>query len=112
ARVSEPSSAFGQRAYRASATIRPRTASPRNSSRSLCGAPALRCVSAWASREGVEKTCPANASGARSVGAATGSVEHLGGVEAAHRVEVADQRLADLVDHVDLPSREIGRAHV
>ena len=45
----------GQRAYSASATNRLTSASPRNSSRSLCGAPALRWVRAWASRPGSTK---------------------------------------------------------
>src|SRR6187549_3320464 len=45
-RVSSPSAACGRRSCRASATTRPSTASPMNSSRSLFAAPALRWVSA------------------------------------------------------------------
>src|SRR5690606_32307021 len=102
ARVMAPSSAFGQRRYSASATIRPTSASPRNSRRSLCGAPALRCVSAWASSAGSRNTCPAMRASA-SVDR-TGPGQHLRGLELAHDVEVGDQRLAHFVLHVHLPA--------
>src|SRR3546814_8145655 len=92
ARVSAPSSAFGQRLYSASATIRPTTASPRNSSRSLCGTPALRWVIACASRSWLAKACPAKRTGSTSA-----AIAHVGqlfvGVELADHVEVADQLL-------------------
>src|SRR5690606_34909185 len=80
----------------------PTSASPRNSRRSLCGAPALRWVSAWASSAGSRNTCPAMRASA-SVDR-TGPGQHLRGLEPAHDVEVAHQRPADLVLHVDLPA--------
>ena len=42
-----PSAASGCASYSMRATLQLRTESPRNSSRSLCSPPALRCVSAW-----------------------------------------------------------------
>src|SRR5690606_37291849 len=106
ARVSAPSSAFGQRLYSASATIRPTTASPRNSSRSLCGNPALRWVIACASRSWSAKACPA-----KRTGPASATIARVGqlfaGVELAHHVEVADQLLADFVLHFHVPARPV-----
>src|SRR5690554_684330 len=102
ARVMAPSSAFGQRRYSASAAISPTRASPRNSRRSLWGAPALRCVSACASSAGSRNTWPATRASA-SIDR-TGPGQHLRGVELAHDVEVADQRLADFVLDVHLPA--------
>src|SRR5690606_11549906 len=98
ARVNAPSSALGQRAYSASATIAPSSASPRNSSRSLFGVPALRWVSACASRPGARNAWPAKATPSRSV-RVTGPREVLLGVEPADHVQVGDQRLAHFVLH-------------
>src|SRR5690606_10730280 len=104
ARVSEPSSALGQRAYSASDTITPSTASPRNSSRSLCGAPALRWVSACWSREGSTNAYASNPPARGSVRSTAACAQVLAGVEAAHRLEVGDHWLAHLVGHVHLPA--------
>src|SRR5690606_18049887 len=75
---------------------------PRNSRRSLCGAPALRCLSACARSAGSRNRCPAM----RAAGSIdrTGPGQLLRGLELAHDVEVADQLLADLVLHVHLPA--------
>src|SRR5690606_31780638 len=104
ARVSEPSSALGQRAYNASDTITPSTASPRNSSRSLWGAPALRCVSAWWSRDGSPNACASNTPARGSVRGTAGPAQVLARMEAAHRIKVGHHRLAHLVGHVHLPA--------
>src|SRR5690606_20364913 len=98
ARVIAPSSAFGQRPNRASAAISPSRASPRNSSRSLCGAPALRWVSARSSRLVSAKRWP---NGSVDV---AGTREHLGCLELADHVEVAHQRPAHFVLHVHFPA--------
>src|SRR5678816_4257580 len=89
--------------------IRFSNASPRNSRRSLCGAPALRCDRACTSRPGSAKAwLPKESLGlampycGRSIRSAVGEV--LGRRELAHHVEVADDRLADFVVHVHLPA--------
>src|SRR5690606_23431730 len=106
ARVRAPSSAFGQRLYSASPATRPTTASPRNSSRSLCGNPALRWVIACASRSWSAKACPA-----KRTGPGSGAIAHVGqrlvGVELADDVEVADQRLADFVIDRHVPAHAL-----
>src|SRR5690606_18534885 len=104
ARVSEPSSALGQRAYSASDTIRPSTASPRNSSRSLCGAPALRWLRACRSSAGSTNVCASNAPACGSVRGTAGPGQVLARMEPAHRIEVGDHGLAHLVLHVHLPA--------
>src|SRR5690606_36374024 len=106
ARVRAPSSAFGQRLYSASATTRPTTASPRNSSRSLCGTPALRWVIACASSPWSANACPAKRTGTGSA-----AIAHVGQrfvcVELADDVEVADQRLADFVVDRHVPAHAL-----
>src|SRR5690606_38866693 len=102
ARVSAPSSAFGQCRYSASATNWLTSASPRNSSRSLCGLPALRWVSACASSAVSANACPANARGVGSLPPGTAR-HHLFGVELADHVQVRHQVLAAFVVHGHLP---------
>ena len=95
----------GQRAYSASATIRLTSASPRNSRRSLCGAPALRWVRACASRPGSAKAwCRSNVDGHAAQSVRPPLAQVLGRVELADHVEVGDDRLADFVVHVHLPA--------
>src|SRR5687768_1596805 len=108
ARVRVPSSALGQRWNNASATSRLTSASPRNSSRSLWGLPALRWVRARASSAALPKAWPAKASptapGMASFLAWTTVLQVLGGVELADHVEVADDRFAHLVGHPHPPA--------
>src|SRR4249919_866208 len=89
--------------------IRFNNASPRNSRRSLCGAPALRCDRACASRPGSAKAWLPKESldlampyCETSIRSAVGEV--LGRRALAHHVEVADDRLADFVVHIHLPA--------
>src|SRR3989339_920787 len=75
--------------------IRLTSESPRNSSRSLCGAPALRWVRACASRPGSRNGWPISVKPASVQPAAAAQL--LLGVELADDVQVVDQRLADFV---------------
>src|SRR5690606_3205244 len=105
ARVSTPSSALGQRWYRASAAIRLTTASPRNSSRSLCGEPALRWVSACCSSDGSANAWPIRSrTSLRSFLATTAPRKGLAGIEVAHHVQVVDQGPAHLVGDAHHPA--------
>src|SRR5690606_36676442 len=79
--------------------------SPRNSSRSLCGVPALRWVSACASSCGSAKRWPMRSPPATgSAFATTTPGDVLGHLELADHVEIADQRPAHLVLHVHVPA--------
>src|SRR5690606_9967938 len=104
ARVSTPSSALGQRWYSASAASRLTTASPRNSSRSLCGVPALRWVSACCSNDGSANAWPIRSRRMVRAFATTTPRQCLGAVEVAHHVQVVDQRAPDLVGHAHVPA--------
>src|SRR5690606_2758657 len=106
ARVRTPSSALGQRWYRASAAIRLTTASPRNSSRSLCGEPALRWVSACCSSDGSANAWPIRSrTTVRSfLATTTAPGKRLAGVEVAHHVQVVNQRTTHLVADVHHPA--------
>ena len=79
----------------ASATIRLTSASPRNSRRSLCGAPALRWRRACAQQAGIAKRMTEAVSHRRSC-CPSGSVSRA---ELDHEVEVVDERLAHFVVH-------------
>src|SRR5687767_11407342 len=63
-RCRSPSGTSGNLPYSSSAITQPSTPSPRNSSRSLCGEPKLRCVSACASSAGSPKRWPRRRSSA------------------------------------------------
>src|SRR5688572_8342939 len=63
-RCRSPSGTSGNLPYSSSAITQPSTPSPRNSRRSLCGEPKLRCVSACASSAGSPKRCPRRRSSA------------------------------------------------
>src|SRR3954447_13083506 len=84
--------------------IRLSRASPRNSRRSLCGLPALRCRSAWSSRLPSTKAWPSKTAGSRRSGGRATLGQVLRCRELTHDIQVVDHRLADLVIDVHLPA--------
>src|SRR5690606_8098337 len=95
--------ALGQRRYSASAMKWLTSESPRNSSRSLCGLPALRWVSACASSAGSEKRYPANAASDGSF-SSTGARQQLLRMELPDDIKIQEQRLATFVIHRHQPA--------
>src|SRR4051812_9213067 len=84
--------------------IRLSSASPRNSRRSLCGLPALRCRSAWSSRLPSTKAWPSKTAGSRRSGCRATLGQVLGRRELTDHIQVVDHRLADFVIDIHLPA--------
>src|SRR4029079_69890 len=80
------------------------SASPRNSSRSLCGAPALRWLRACVSRPPSAKAWPPKTAALAGLFVATAPCQLLGREKLAAHVEVGDHRLAPLVVHRHHPA--------